>query len=243
MKKGIANSSSEYQKLFHDFAKITNVSNQDGFVLYENNQAGSIVSYGQPETIQCGIGDYLVDILLPSINRQEKELDFIMVNTRYTMISQEIIDVLSKVEGYIKNRILTNALMHACAIELVELLLAPSSRMYFVTSKDRYIRVVKAGKRDIKISGEDINKLNKVRDIIVSSAYDFKTIPMLAGEVGISEQKLKYGFQDYFKQTVWDFQNNIRMSRAAFLIKEDEMNFEEISKAVGYHSQTAFFFS
>ena len=315
MKKGIANSSSEYQKLFHDFAKITNVSNQDGFVLYENNQAGSIVSYGQPETIQCGIGDYvvdsdfsieyhygtrflhfgiiyegitysskngelvaqsipssfmalekmdkgvgvwragqhfkgvefsinydyLVDTLLPSINRQEKELDFIMVNTRYTMISQEIIDVLSKVEGYIKNRILTNALMHACAIELVELLLAPSSRMYFVTSKDRYIRVVKAGKRDIKISGEDINKLNKVRDIIVSSAYDFKTIPMLAGEVGISEQKLKYGFQDYFKQTVWDFQNNIRMSRAAFLIKENKMNFEEISKAVGYHSQTAFY--
>ena len=315
MKKGIANSSTEYQELFHDFAKITDVRKQDGFVVYENKNSGSIVSFGNPGTIQCGVGDYvvdsdfsieyhygtrflhfgiiyqgityslkngeliaqsipssfmslekmdkgvgvwragqhfkgvefsinydyLIDTIFPAINRQESELDFIQINTRYTMLSQEIIDLLSKIEGYIKNRLLTDALLYACAIELVELLLAPTFRQFFVTSKDRYIRVVKAGNRDIRISAEDINKLNKVRDIIVSSAYDFKTIPMLAKEVGISEQKLKYGFQDYFKQTVWDFQNSIRMSRAAFLIKEDEMNFEEISKAVGYHSQTAFY--
>lgn len=315
MEKKIAYSSSEYQELFHRFAKITNVTSQEGYTIYENGKDGIIVSFGNPETIQCGIGDYtvegdfsieyhydtrflhfgiiyegvtysihkgsliassipstfmslekmdkgtgiwragqhfkgvefsinydyLIDVLLPRMNKDKSCLKHLKINTRYSLLSPEITAQLSKIEGYIQKRIMTEQMALACGMELIELLTHPSSLRYFDMKDEIYVREIDAGKRVIKITPEDILKINKVREIIVSSAYDFKTIPMLAKEVGLSEQKLKYGFQDYYKQTIWNYQNNIRMARAAWLIREGDKNFDEISKAVGYHSQTAFY--
>ena len=315
MKSEIAHSSTEYQKLFHKLARIKYVNEEDGFTIYKNDSLGTIVSYGNPDTIQCGIGDYLIEddfsieyqydtqflhfgiiyagvtysvkdgdiiaqsipssfmslekmdrgigawrakqhfkgiefsinydylvnSLLPSIGRSISEFNFFRINTRYTILIPEITAVLSKLEGYMQNRIMTEHIAQAAAVELVELLLSPPSRKLFSAEGDKSLRTIKAGARDIKINSEDLRKINQVHEIIMSSAYEFKTIPMLAKEVGISEQKLKYGFLDYYKQTIWDFQNNIRMSRAAWLILNDSDTFEEISKAVGYHSQTAFY--
>jgi len=185
--------------------------------------------------------EYLKKSVLPMLGKTIDDLDFLVMNYRYSVLSQDMNDVLNKVERNIKNRILTKELAISYALELVALVLNPINRSLFKMTFAESERIIEAGNRTIKLKASDIRKITEVRDIITSSAFEFKTIPMLAKEVGISEQKLKYGFQDYFKQTIWDFQNSVRMSHAAWMIKEDKASFEEISKAVGYQSQTAFY--
>jgi len=315
MKKEIAYSSTEYQKLFHDLANI-DIEYRDGaYTIYENMNGGSIVSFGNPDTIQCGFGDYIIDNdfaieynydtrflhfgivyegitysmaggrlvahsipssfmalekldkglgvwragqhfqgvelsisydflvnkLLPLLDKKEEDINFLKVNYRYTNLSNDMVDVLKKLEDFIKNKTLTSELQIAYGIELVALILNPANKDIFTKETKNESRAIKAGKRTIHLAQLDIEKIKQVREIIMNSAYEFKTITMLAKEVGISEQKLKYGFFDYYKQTIWDFQNNVRMSRAVWLIKEGKDSFEDISKAVGYHSQTAFY--
>ncbi|MCR5716220.1 MAG: AraC family transcriptional regulator, partial [Lachnospiraceae bacterium] len=145
------------------------------------------------------------------------------------------------IDGYIRNRYLTKEVLFSCALEMVAFMIHPANQKLFMVDTSPSGRIVMAGMREIRLSDSDLTKIKKVREIILDNANDFKTIPVLANEVKISEQKLKYGFLELFKQTIWDFQNNVRMSKAVWLIQEGKTSFEDISKAVGYHSQSAFY--
>ena len=315
MKKEIAKSSIEYQKIFHDLAKISSVRTRGNYTFYENNKGGIIISYGNPEEIQCGIGDYLIEddfaieyrydtrflhfglvhegitysvvdnelkahsipsafmslekmdkglgvwragqhfqgvelsisyeylinFLLPLIKKSSEDLNFLQINYRYTNLTTDMVEILTKLESLIRNESLTEELLFAYALEMLGHVLNPSHKDFFIKETKSENRIIKAGNRTLKLTSQDIEKIKNVRASIMDTAYEFKTIAMLANEVKISEQKLKYGFLDYYKQTIWDFQNNVRMSRAVWLIKEGELSFEDISKDVGYHSQTAFY--
>lgn len=46
-------------------------------------------------------------------------------------------------------------------------------------------------------------------------ADSFVTIYALSQTLGIGEQKLKAGFQQLYQQTIWDYANQIRMTKAA----------------------------
>ena len=48
------------------------------------------------------------------------------------------------------------------------------------------------------------------------------TIYALSQEFSIGEQKLKAGFQKLYQQTIWDYANQVRMNRAAVLLKDPE---------------------
>jgi len=314
MEKAIANSSTEYQRLFHEFAHITSVEEKDGYTVYQSD-SGQIVSFGDAEGIQAGIGDYLVtddfsisyrydsgflhfgivyrgitysvvngklvvhsipssfvtlekmnhgvgvwragqrfkgvefsindeylkQRIFPLLGIKETDFDFLKVNHRYNNLPSEMTDTLTKIEGYLRNRYLTRELLQTCALELVALMVHPANKEFFASELSPAGRKIMVGTREICLSDADVLKIRKVHEIITDSANAFKTIPVLANEVQISEQKLKYGFQEVYKQTVWDYQNNVRMSKAVWLIQEEKESFDDISKAVGYHSQSAFY--
>ena len=62
----------------------------------------------------------------------------------------------------------------------------------------------------------------QVHDRIRDHAETFVTIYTLSQEFSIGEQKLKAGFQKLYQQTIWDYANQVRMNRAAVLLKDPE---------------------
>lgn len=87
---------------------------------------------------------------------------------------------------------------------------------------------------------EDFQKIMQVHDRIRDHAETFVTIYALSQEFSIGEQKLKAGFQKLYQQTIWDYANQVRMNRAAVLLKDPEKSIAEISALTGYQSQAAF---
>ena len=58
-------------------------------------------------------------------------------------------------------------------------------------------------------------------------ADSFVTIYALSQTLGIGEQKLKAGFQQLYQQTIWDYANQIRMTKAASLLKNTDKTVDE----------------
>ena len=96
------------------------------------------------------------------------------------------------------------------------------------------------GKKQIRITKEDFRKIVAAHDQIRNNADAFPTIYALSQELKIGEQKLKAGFQKLYQQTIWDYANQVRMNRAAVLLKDPEKSIAEISALTGYQSQAAF---
>lgn len=71
-------------------------------------------------------------------------------------------------------------------------------------------------------------------------ADSFVTIYALSQTLGIGKQKLKAGFQQLYQQTIWDYANQIRMTKAASLLKNTDKTVDEIAKLTGYQSPSAF---
>ena len=80
----------------------------------------------------------------------------------------------------------------------------------------------------------------KTRDILCEDLSVRYSAKELAQRFGISETRLKSYFRGYFGVGYHEYQNNIRMEKAAELLENTTLKVLEISLKVGFRSQTKF---
>lgn len=88
---------------------------------------------------------------------------------------------------------------------------------------------------------EDINKIRFVHDYVIKHLYE--TLPSLnelAGLAGTNEHKLKYGFKQIYKTSVFRFQARERMKQAKLLVTNTPMPITQISHQLGYKDLSHF---
>ena len=94
------------------------------------------------------------------------------------------------------------------------------------------------------LSSYDVERLQEAKWIVENNMENPYSIPRLAAKVGINEFKLKKGFKQLFKTTVFGHIFNIRMEQAKQLLLDGNQSITEIADTVGYknahHFSTAF---
>lgn len=94
-----------------------------------------------------------------------------------------------------------------------------------------------------KTSG-DIEKIHEAGKILTEDLNHSMSIRQLARNVGINENKLKYGFKETFNTTVFGYLFNYKMDYACKLLADTNKNMLEIASICGYtyasHFTTAF---
>ncbi len=183
---------------------------------------------------------YLKDFILPFLGYGKDALDFIKPNVRYHNLSQELRDILSKTEQLLNQREMTAAMCRALCAEFVAILLSRKEECFSELHSDGGAHFIHVGKRKIKMTDSDIEKIRKAHDQIESDAGSFVTIYELSQTFDISEQKLKAGFSEMYQSTIWNFANNLRMNQAARMLSDTDSNINEIAAKVGYLSPAAF---
>ena len=183
---------------------------------------------------------YLRESLFPFLGLSEDALDFLEKNVRYLHLPGELQDLIFRVERLLQKREMTESLLKALAAEFVAQLMRPEIRSVFANGEAMLTGKIKVGQKEIRMKQEDFRKIIAVHDRIRDHAESFVTIYALSQEFGIGEQKLKAGFQKLYQQTIWDYANQVRMNRAAALLKDPEKSIAEISALTGYQSQAAF---
>lgn len=183
---------------------------------------------------------YLKEVILPFLGLGEDALSFLEENVRYTFLPDEIRNLIFRAEQMIQAGSLTAPLRISLCLEFIAYLLHPENRNILSCEEDDFCKYISVGKRKIKITSEDFRKIVEAHDRIEKDAASFLTIYELSRELGISEQKLKAGFKELYRQTIWDYANGVRMHRAVMLLQNTDMKISEISQRVGYQSQMAF---
>ena len=172
---------------------------------------------------------YLRETLLPFLGLSAEALDFLEKNVRYLHLPEELQDLIFRVEQLLRKQEMTESLLRSLAAEFVSQLVRPEIRSVFANGEAMLTGKIKVGKKEIRMKKEDFQKIIQVHDRIRDHAETFVTIYALSQEFSIGEQKLKAGFQKLYQQTIWDYANQVRMNRAAVLLKDPEKSIAEIS--------------
>lgn len=97
--------------------------------------------------------------------------------------------------------------------------------------------ISKGSKQKIKLSFEDIKKLQKGRDIIINNLEkDFPSLKDFALQLGTNEFKLKYGFKELYGTSVYRFLKEERLRKSKMLIRHSELPLKSVSQMVGFKS-------
>lgn len=126
-----------------------------------------------------------------------------------------------------------------------------SSRKLFLESKVLELLALQCAQYEeakldfpkIKLSKADIKKLHFVREIIVSDISQTPTLTALAKASGLNEFKLKAGFKQLFRQTVFSFLSDCRLDHARKTIQNTELSLTDIAFASGFASIHHFSFA
>ncbi|WP_157220997.1 AraC family transcriptional regulator [Flavisphingomonas formosensis] len=86
----------------------------------------------------------------------------------------------------------------------------------------------------------DAKKVRLARDIIEENLEDPLSVPELARVVGLSRQKLQFGFQLLFNTSVGRLYKQVRLARAVTLVSETHMPIIEIALECGYEHPGSF---
>jgi len=89
----------------------------------------------------------------------------------------------------------------------------------------------------IKLTFDDIKKLQKGHDIIINNLEkDFPSLKDFALQLGTNEFKLKYGFKELYGTSVYRFLKKERLRKSKMLIQHSELPLKSISNMVGFKS-------
>ncbi len=94
--------------------------------------------------------------------------------------------------------------------------------------------------RQMRITSADISAVQKAHEIIRQNVQTPPTIPTLASMVDLSVQRLKAVFPHYYRMTIGEYINSVRMSTAARLLATSQSSVEEIAHQVGYEQSANF---
>ncbi|HKJ07222.1 MAG TPA: AraC family transcriptional regulator, partial [Flavobacteriaceae bacterium] len=91
------------------------------------------------------------------------------------------------------------------------------------------------------IPSEDIaGKVKLAKEIIVENLTNPPSLEQLAKQVGLNIKKLKTEFKEYYGVPVFTFLLNYKMEQAKNLLKESQMNVNEIATYLGYSTSSHF---
>lgn len=90
------------------------------------------------------------------------------------------------------------------------------------------------------IDEENILKIRKAKDIIISKMAEPPTLQELADETGLSLKKLKDGFKQIYGDSVYHFLFDYKMEFARKLLDTGEFNVNEVGHKVGYSTSSHF---
>ena len=184
--------------------------------------------------------NYLKHKILPYLGASEDSLDFLIKNVRHVHLPKELTDLILQIQRLLEARSMTPELLLALGTTFTALLIRPDFKQFFFTGTDVMSERILVGKRQILIRPDDYKKIVAAHDLMREKADSFVTIYALSQTLGIGEQKLKAGFQQLYQQTIWDYANQIRMTKAASLLKNTDKTVDEIAKLTGYQSPAAF---
>lgn len=87
---------------------------------------------------------------------------------------------------------------------------------------------------------EEVIKIKKAKDLIISQMSEPPTLQELADEVGINIKKLKLGFKQIYGDTVFGFLFDYKMEYARKLLDNGTHNVTEAGLKIGYSSASHF---
>lgn len=102
------------------------------------------------------------------------------------------------------------------------------------------INASRSEKKPLKRS--DVEKLNEVRDLVVSNLHNPYSIEELARTAGINRTKLQEGFREVFGTTVFGYISDIRLedARQRILSEDNNATIAEIAAISGYKNPQHF---
>lgn len=218
-------------------------STPSAFLSIDHPPTGEISYWKQGQHFKgieiCINMDYLYSYLCPILNISPSSFSFLQENSRYTCLSEQLISIILKFEHLLIHESITYPLQLALAMEFIAHLILPetSTHLFVEAFSPKKIQV---GNRLLSFSKEDFKKIEHAYHFIEEQAHTFPTIYSISCEIGLSEQKLKAGFQYMYHQTIWNFANTVRMNKAIDLLKNTNYHINDISEIVGYQSPTAF---
>jgi AraC-like DNA-binding protein len=92
----------------------------------------------------------------------------------------------------------------------------------------------------IRMSEKEIERIYEARDTILQNLAKEWTILELARSVGLTQYKLKAGFQHLFGTSVAVYQRDARMEKARLLLQDVSLSLPVIASMVGYTNPNSF---
>ena len=90
------------------------------------------------------------------------------------------------------------------------------------------------------VDEENVRKIRKAKEIILSQMTEPPTLQGLASEIGLNVKKLKEGFKQIYGDTVFGYLLDFKMNEARSMLDTKQYNVNEISIKLGYSTSSHF---
>jgi len=90
------------------------------------------------------------------------------------------------------------------------------------------------------VDEQNVLKIRKAKDIIISRMSEPPSLQELAVEIGLNLKKLKEGFKQIYGATVYSFLFDYKMEHARKLLESNQFNVNEVGPQVGYSTASHF---
>lgn len=94
--------------------------------------------------------------------------------------------------------------------------------------------------RDSKLRLRDVDRIHAARDFLMRDYVQPPSIRDLARRVGMNQTKLKVGFREVMRTSIYKFVLQCRMERAADLLKAGKHDIAQVAYEVGYSYPSSF---
>ena len=92
-----------------------------------------------------------------------------------------------------------------------------------------------------RLHAANIDQIYQAREILLQNLDKPPSLLALSRQVGLNDCTLKRGFKQTFGTTVFGYLHDQRMEQARQLLSNGEMNVNEVVRAIGYASRSAFY--
>ena len=90
------------------------------------------------------------------------------------------------------------------------------------------------------VNGSDLKKIYWLRDKIIEDLRSPPNLDELSESVAFSESKMNRLFKQIFGTTIYNYHQKLRITRAAYLIKNDNVSVSEAGYQIGFSNLSHF---
>lgn len=154
------------------------------------------------------------------------------LNSQYRFTSMEMMHIISQIRNAKLMGKTSQIYTEAKILELLAIQLQQGSESK-VGNSNAYCKNVR-----------DIEKIHEAKRLLVADLNQSLSIRSLSRQVGINENKLKYGFKEVYNHTIFGYLFDYKMDLACKLLLDTKKNIVDIADQCGYeyasHFTTAF---